>query len=52
MKKESKEAQVLPLSAVKSEKEERIVTGIAEFDRVLGGGIVRAHLCLWEEIRV
>ena len=41
VKKESKAAQVLPLSAVKSEKEERIVTGIAEFDRVLGGGIVR-----------
>ena len=39
VKKESKSAQVLPLSAVKSEKEERIVTGIAEFDRVLGGGI-------------
>ena len=36
VKKESKAAQVLPLSAVKSEKEERIVTGIAEFDRVLG----------------
>ena len=33
VKKESKAAQVLPLSAVKSEKEERIVTGIAEFDR-------------------
>lgn len=36
VKKESKAVQVLPLSAVKSEKEERIVTGIAEFDRVLG----------------
>ena len=46
VKKESKEAQVLPLSAVKSEKEERIVTGIAEFDRVLGGGIVRGSLVL------
>ena len=46
VKKESKEAQVFPLSAVKSEKEERIVTGIAEFDRVLGGGIVRGSLVL------
>ena len=46
VKKESKSAQVLPLSAVKSEKEERIVTGIAEFDRVLGGGIVRGSLVL------
>lgn len=46
VKKGSKEAQVLPLSAVKSEKEERIVTGIAEFDRVLGGGIVRGSLVL------
>ena len=46
VKKESKAAQVLPLSAVKSEKEERIVTGIAEFDRVLGGGIVRGSLVL------
>ena len=45
-KNESKAAQVLPLSAVKSEKEERIVTGIAEFDRVLGGGIVRGSLVL------
>lgn len=46
VKKESKAVQVLPLSAVKSEKEERIVTGIAEFDRVLGGGIVRGSLVL------
>ena len=46
VKKESKAAQVLPLSAVKSGKEERIVTGIAEFDRVLGGGIVRGSLVL------
>lgn len=46
VKKESKASQVLPLSAVKSEKEERIVTGIAEFDRVLGGGIVRGSLVL------
>ena len=46
VKKESKAAQVLPLSAGKSEKEERIVTGIAEFDRVLGGGIVRGSLVL------
>ena len=46
VKKESKAAQVLPLSAVKSEKEERIVTGIAEFDRVLGGGIVAGSLVL------
>ena len=51
VKKESKAVQVLPLSAVKSEKEERIVTGIAEFDRVLGGGIVRGSLVLVEEIR-
>ena len=49
VKKESKAAQVLPLSAVKSEKEERIVTGIAEFDRVLGGGIVTLPLASGRE---
>lgn len=34
------------LNAVASEKEERFVTGIEEFDRVLGGGIVPGSLTL------
>src|ERR671937_1973309 len=36
----------VPLDAVPSDAEERLATGIAEFDRVLGGGIVRGSLVL------
>ena len=46
VKKESKAAQVLPLSEVKREKDERIETGIAENASVLGGGNVRGSLRL------
>ena len=35
-----------PFSQIMSEKQDRIETGIKEFDRVLGGGIVRGSLVL------
>ncbi len=35
-----------PFSQISEEKQERIKTGINEFDRVLGGGIVRGSLVL------
>ena len=35
-----------PLSEIKEEKFERIKTGVTEFDRVLGGGIVPASMVL------
>lgn len=41
-----KESQVVPLSAVKMENEERISTNIEELNRVLGGGIVPGSLIL------
>lgn len=41
-----RELEVVPLSQVKSEKEERIRTKIEELDRVLGGGIVPGSLIL------
>ena len=44
--KNTKSLEVLPLSKVKSEAEERIVTGIGELDRVLGGGIVPGSMIL------
>lgn len=44
--KNTKCLEVLPLSKVKSEAEERIVTGIGELDRVLGGGIVPGSMIL------
>ena len=37
----SKQARVLRLKAAKSGDGDRIVTGISEFDRVVGGGIVK-----------
>ena len=46
MRAEAKEAKSVPLSAIKTTQEERITTQIAEFDRVLGGGIVRGSLVL------
>lgn len=43
----SKTASVpLPLNEVSSDKEERTLIGIREFDRVLGGGIVKGSLVL------
>lgn len=44
--KERKELEVLPLSKVQTESEERISTRLAELDRVLGGGIVPGSLIL------
>lgn len=41
-----RELEVVPLSQVKSEEEERIFTRIEELDRVLGGGIVPGSLIL------
>lgn len=43
---ERKELEVVPLSAVKTELEERISTNMEELDRVLGGGIVPGSLLL------
>jgi DNA repair protein RadA/Sms len=36
----------LPLTAIARSGEERLLTGIGEFDRVLGGGLVRGSLVL------
>ena len=41
-----RELEVVPLSQVKSEEEERVRTQIEELDRVLGGGIVPGSLIL------
>ena len=38
------ESKPLPLNKVSSDKEERTLIGIQEFDRVLGGGIVKGSL--------
>lgn len=43
---EVREAEVVPLSEVKTEAEDRISTGIEELNRVLGGGIVQGSLIL------
>lgn len=39
-------AKPLPLNAISSDEEERTLIGIREFDRVLGGGIVKGSLVL------
>ena len=39
-------AKPVPLKEVSSDKEERTLIGIREFDRVLGGGIVKGSLVL------
>lgn len=44
--KEQREAQVVTLSSVSTEEDERVRTGIEELDRVLGGGIVPGSLVL------
>lgn len=41
-----KDLEVLPLSKVQTESEERVKTNIEELDRVLGGGIVPGSLIL------
>ena len=41
-----KEAEVVALSNVQTDREERVCTGIGELDRVLGGGIVPGSLVL------
>ena len=46
-----KEAEVVALSSVQTDREERVCTGIGELDRVLGAGSCLAHLCWWVEIR-
>ena len=45
-KKAVKGSQPVPIDAVVMEKEDRISSGIAEFDRVLGGGLVLGSLVL------
>jgi DNA repair protein RadA/Sms len=39
-------SQVTPLSKVEAQETQRIATGIAEFDRVLGGGVVTGGVLL------
>ncbi|MCC6193817.1 MAG: DNA repair protein RadA [Burkholderiales bacterium] len=39
-------AAVTPLAAVKAQENERIATGLSEFDRVLGGGLVAGGVAL------
>lgn len=39
-------SRAVPLSDIKAEEEARTVTGIDEFDRVLGGGLVKGSLIL------
>jgi DNA repair protein RadA/Sms len=41
-----KMTEPVPLSRIEGEKERRILTGIGEFDRVLGGGIMPASVVL------
>lgn len=42
----NKSVAAKPLSQISTEDEERLVTGIAELDRVLGGGIVKGSIVL------
>ena len=44
--KQVSELKPLPLSAISTEKEKRLTTGLPELDRVLGGGIVKGSLVL------
>lgn len=43
---DKKEAQIVALSSVETDEDERIMTEMAELDRVLGGGIVPGSLVL------
>jgi len=40
------QSEPVPINAIELESEDRLLTGIAEFDRVLGGGIVPGTLVL------
>jgi DNA repair protein RadA/Sms len=40
------QAQPVPIDSVKFEQEDRLLTGISEYDRVLGGGLVSGTLIL------
>lgn len=42
----SLESKTIPITDITFEKVERVITGLSEFDRVLGGGIVGASLTL------
>lgn len=44
--KERKTAQVVTLSSIETDEDDRMLTMIAELDRVLGGGIVKGSLVL------
>lgn len=44
--KERREIQVVTLSSVETDEDDRMLTGIEELDRVLGGGIVKGSLVL------
>lgn len=44
--KERREVQVVTLSSVETDEDDRMLTGIEELDRVLGGGIVKGSLVL------
>ena len=46
LSKATKDVEVVPLSAINTDTEERIHTHIQELDRVLGGGIVQGSLIL------
>ena len=42
----SPQTQPVPIDSIKLEQEDRLLTGISEFDRVLGGGLVSGTLVL------
>ena len=44
--KEQKDAQVVTLSGIEADEDDRMDTGIEELNRVLGGGIVKGSLVL------
>lgn len=44
--KERKDAQVVTLSSIETDEDDRMAAGIEELDRVLGGGIVKGSLVL------
>lgn len=44
--KERRETRVVTLSGIKTDEDDRMLTGIEELDRVLGGGIVKGSLVL------
>lgn len=44
--KERRDAQVVTLSSIETDEDDRMITGIEELDQVLGGGIVKGSLVL------